>query len=119
MSIKSHVDELDQVQAEIKRNNQRNALLRARAKELEVNIGDYLASKGQPGLKYKGRAILLQNSEKRNAKSRKDKASSVVSLLQEAGIGNPEEFYARLVDVQKKDPIPQTKIKFTKIKGEY
>ena len=65
MSIKAYVEELDQVQAEVKRNNARNKLLRSRVKELEGDIGDYLTSKGQHGLKYKGQAILVQNREKR------------------------------------------------------
>ena len=116
-TIKSYVDELEQIQEEIKRNSKRNSILRVRAKELEYNISEYLASKGQHGLKYKGRAILVQNREKRQTKNRKDKETSVVSLLQEAGVDDAEELYTRLVDVQKKDPVAETKIKFTKLKN--
>ena len=118
MSIKAYVDELEQIQEEIKRNNKRNALLRVRVKELELNIRDYLDSKGQHGLKYKGKAILVQNKEKRGTKSRKEKESSAVSLLQEAGVDDAQEFYAKMLDAQKKDPVSETRIKFTKLKGE-
>ena len=118
MSIKAYVDELDQIQDEIKRNNKRNALLRGRARELERNISDYLAAKGQHGLKYRGRAILVQSKEKRGTKSRKEKESSVISLLQEAGIDDAQELYTKLLDVQKKDPVSETKIKFTKLKRD-
>ena len=117
MSIKAYVDELEQVQEEIKRNNKRNALLRVRVRELEASISEYLTAKGQHGLKYKGRAILVQSGEKRGTKSKKEKESSIMSLLNESGIEDPDEFYAKLIDVQKKDPVVQTKIKFTRLKG--
>ena len=40
MSIKSYVDELEQIQNQIKRNNENNRLLRKRSTELEANITD-------------------------------------------------------------------------------
>jgi hypothetical protein len=116
MSIKAYVDELARVQTEIRRNNDRNRLLRARVKELELNIGEYLSSKGQPGLKYNGQAILLQSQEKRTIKKKKDKESSVITLLGEMGVDNPESAYSRIVDVQRNDPISETKLKFTRLK---
>ena len=46
MSIKSYVDELEEIQHEIKRNNIKNVQLRQRIKELEINIKNYLNEKG-------------------------------------------------------------------------
>ena len=60
MSIKSYVDELEEIQHEIKRNNIKIVQLRQRIKELEANIKTYLNEKGQPGLKYKGKAIIIE-----------------------------------------------------------
>lgn len=115
MSIKGYVDELEQIQVEIKHNNARNKILRQRAKELEMNIADYLEEKGQHGLKYKGRAIMVESKETRPAKKKKEKEADVITLLGELGVFEPEQAYVRLLDVQKGVPVPQQKIKFKKL----
>ncbi len=115
MSIKCYVDELEQLQAEIKRNNVSNRGLRVRVQELETIITEYLAQKGQHGLKYKGRAIVLENKERRPPKKKKEKEADIISLLEELGVDDPNEAYTRLQDVQKGDPIEQQKIKFRKL----
>ena len=66
MSIKLQVDELELIQHEIKKNNARNKTLKARAKELEAYISEYMELHGQHGLKYRGRAILLDKKPKRS-----------------------------------------------------
>ena len=115
MSIKGYVDELEQINLEIKRNNIRNKALRQRAKELESNISLYLAEKGQQGLKYKGRAIIMENKEKRQVKPKKEKQSSIISLLEEWGVTDTSEALTRLEDVQKRSPVEHQKIKFKKL----
>lgn len=115
MSIKNYVDELEQIQAEIKRNNTRNKILRNRIKDLETNIADYLSQKGQHGVKYKGRAIIVENKERRIMKSKKQKEIDTISLFEELGIDNPQDAYSRLQETQRGDPIEQQKIKFKKI----
>jgi hypothetical protein len=119
MSIKTYVDELEQIHIEIKRNNTRNKLLRTRAKELESNITDYLTEKGQHGLKYKGRAIIIENKERRPAKKKKQKEIDIISLLQQLGVENPQEAYNLLQDTQKGETIEEQKIKFKKIPNLY
>lgn len=115
MSIKGYVDELELIQTEIKRNNGRNKVLRARIKELEANITDYLSAKGQQGVKYKGRAIVLETKERHPAKKKKQKEEDIISLFEELGIANPNDAYTRLKGVQKGDPVEQQKIKFKKL----
>jgi len=115
MSIKSYVDELEQIQTEIKHNNLRNRGLRQRAKELEANISLYLAGKGQHGLKYKGRAIVLESKEKRPTKKKKDKEASIISLLEEWGLHDTENAYKNLLEVQKEEAVEEQKIKFKKL----
>ena len=43
-------------------------MLRKRARELETNIAGYLESKEQTGLKYNGKAIILEQKEKFSTK---------------------------------------------------
>lgn len=115
MSIKSYVDELQSVHREIKLNNVRNRFLRQRAKELEFNITEYLAEKGQYGLKYQGRALIVENKEKRLRKKKKEKENDIISFFQDLGINDPEEAYKRLQETQRGEQIEEKKIKFKKI----
>ena len=115
MSIKSYVDELEQIQHQIKRNNENNRSLRKRSTELEANITEYLAQKGQHGLKYNGRAIVIENKERHPPKKKKQKDADIISVLQEFGISDPNEAYNRIKEAQKGAPIEQQKIKFKKL----
>ena len=80
MSIKLYIDELNRVRTEIKLNNTKNKELRKRITELELNISDYLKSKGQDGLKYNGQAILIEQKEKCKVKPKKIKQALKMKL---------------------------------------
>lgn len=115
MSIKSYIDELEQLNNEIKRNNTNNRSLRARVLNVENNIKEYLDHKGQHGLKYNGKAIIMENTECRKRKKKKEKEDDVISLLMEFGIKDPKEAYKKIQETQKGIPIEQKKIKFKKL----
>jgi hypothetical protein len=115
MSIKTQIDELEKIQNEIKRNNSVNKSLRKRSIEIEDNISSYLKEKNEPGLKYNGRAIIVEEKEKRLQKSKKDKRGDVVSLLENLGLDKPGDIYDKILDVQKRSPKSERRIKVKKI----
>lgn len=115
MSIKAYVDELENIEAQIKINNQKNAALRKRMKELKTNITQFLQEKDQVGLKYKGKAIILETTEKRLAKKKKEKEESILHVLQELGIANTEEAYKMILEAQKGEPVETHNVKIKKI----
>ena len=115
MSIKAYVDELQNIQFEIKRNNIKNSNHRQRIKELETNITEYLHEKGQLGLKYQGKAIFLEQKELRPSKKKKDKEQALISFFEELGVSDPKSAYSKFQDVQKEAPIEKTTIKFRKL----
>jgi hypothetical protein len=117
MSIKGYIDELTMLNTEIKRNNARNKQLRSRVKELEMGIAEYLNSKDQLGLKYNGRAVMVEQSERRPAKKKQEKREDVISLLQEFGVGDTDKAYDRLLEVQKGDPVEYQKVKIKQLKN--
>lgn len=119
MSLKGYVDELNHINAEIKRNNLSNKKLRIRAKDLEKSIKEYLQEKNQSGLKYNGQAILVEHKEKRVNKTKKVREQDAISYLQSLGIQNPEETYLKLEDVKKGETVEETKLKFKKINNNY
>lgn len=115
MSIKSYVDELGRLNAEIKHNNIRNKDLRKRVSELELNITEYLKSKEQNGLKYNGQAIIIENKEKHSVKKKKDKHDDVTLFLRTLGIDDPEKAYQQLQDIQKGALVEHQRLTFKKI----
>jgi hypothetical protein len=115
MSIKAYVEELQNIQIEIKRNNIKNSQHRQRIKELESNITQYLNEKGQLGLKYQGKAIFLEQKELRPSKKKKDKEQALISFFEELGVSDPKSVYAKFQDAQKEAPIEKTSIKFKKL----
>ena len=115
MSIKSYVEELETIQAEIKRNNLKNLQLRQRSKKLETNIKEYLDEKGQLGLKYQGKAIIMEQKELRPSKKKKDKEEALISFLEDLGVSDPKEAYSKLIEAQKQAPVEKTSIKFKKL----
>ena len=116
MSIKGLVTELEHLNIEIKNNNAKNKNLRVRCKAIEAEIADFLQSKGQPGLKYNGKAIIMESKEKRMTKNRKSKEAAAIAYLHDIGIDNPEDVYAKLQDVQKGEPIETTSIKLKNLR---
>jgi len=117
MSIKGSIDELERIKTEIARNNAQNRALRRRAHTLESQISEYLQSKSQAGVKYKGRAIILETTERRGRKTKADKKRDGVAFLRELGVEDPQRAYIELLDVQKGDATEHHKLKFKKING--
>ena len=117
MSIKGYIDELTMLNTEIKRNNARNKQLRTRVKELEMGIAEYLNSKDQLGLKYNGRAVMVEQSERRPAKKKQEKREDIITLLKDFGVSDTEKAYDRLLEAQKGDPIEYQKVKIKQLKN--
>lgn len=116
MSIKGYVEELNSVNIEIKNNNIKNKTLRKRAKELENNISEYLNSKEQNGLKYNGKAIILEQKEKFTTKNKKEKQDDIKLLFKSLGVSDPDYAYEKLLETQKGELISQNKLVFKNIK---
>jgi ABC-type oligopeptide transport system ATPase subunit len=118
MSIKGFVEELEKIETEIKINNKKNATLRKRVKEIKENIAQFLREKDQVGLKHNGRAIIMETTEKRIPKKKKEKEASVLSLLEELGIDEPDKAYQQLLEVQKGEAVEKHNIKIKKLQSE-
>jgi len=116
MSIKHYIDELSKIKAEIKYNNEKNKTLRKRASELENSISEYLKAKQQEGLKYNGKAIIMEKKDKYSFKPKKDKKTDSILFLQGLGVENPEKAYEDLINCQKGDLFLSEKLSFKNIK---
>ena len=88
------------------------AQLSKRAKELEIDITNFLSEKQQIGLKYNGNAITIEKKFVASRKRKKEKDNDIINLFSRLGIHNPEKAYAMLKEVQKGDTVEKTKLKF-------
>ena len=68
MSIKSDVQELESIRVEIKLINDKKRKLKEKEREVENRITEYLKLNQHPGVKHQGRAIILEQKEKRASK---------------------------------------------------
>ena len=116
MTIQSKVNELNAIKNELKILGKRGKVLRKRLKVLEKEITDYLESKDQPGMKYKGLAIIKEVVTKRPAKNKKDTKNDIMDILYKNGVDNCEQVYKDLIDAKKGDPQETLKLKIKKYK---
>lgn len=91
MSLKSSIQELKNIEAEIKRLSSRLKLLRRQKNKVENSVANQLNAKNQPGVKYNGSAILVQKKEKRVRKNKKEKNLDILNVLISHGITNPKQ----------------------------
>ena len=121
MSIQGKVNELNSIKSELKSLRERGAVLRKQVKIIEEEIDAYLDAKDQPGLKYKGTAIIREFATKRRVKKKADARADAIEILNRRGIRSPEKVFDEMMDARHGSPTEQKKLKFKKIKkkGEY
>lgn len=117
MSIKGDVNELKQINAEIKRLSARTRNLRSQAAEVEQRIINYLNEKEQPGLKYSGTAIVVESKPKRMAKKKTEREEDAIRILRDHGVHNANDVLEELLEARRGDPVEHQRIKIKKLQG--
>lgn len=116
--IKSNFNELNQINTEIKRISEVLRRLRARAKEVEQNILQYLESKEQEGVKYDGTVVLVESKTKRVSKKKKEVEEDSINVLREHGIENPERVLQEILEARRGEAVQNQKLKIKKLKNK-
>jgi len=115
MSIKLDLNELAQINNEIKRLQGNIRTLRKRANELSESTINYLKEKDQPGVKYNGTAIIIETKSKRESKSNKDRENDALKILEEEGISNASKVLNDILEARKGNLTDIQKIKIKKL----
>jgi hypothetical protein len=115
MSIQERIRTLTEINKEIARLSKELSSLRKKAKEVNDGITQYILSKDQPGLKYDGKAFIVNKETKPVAKPKKSKEESYIQIIENYGIENPKDFLNELLKAGKEDK-EVTKLKIQKIK---
>jgi hypothetical protein len=116
MSIQGKVNELNSIKTELKNLRDRGSVLRKKAKDIEEDIEKYLDMKDQPGLKYKGTAIIREMTMKRLMKKKADARTDAIYVLEKYGVEDPSKVFDEVMDARKGDPTEKSKLKFKKYK---
>jgi len=116
MSIKGDVNELKNINTEIKQLTARTRSLRQKAKSAEARILNYLKEKEQPGVKYNGTAVVIETKTKRASKKAKDREGDALQVLKDHGIHNARDVLDEILEARKGESVPNHKIKIKKLK---
>ena len=116
MNIQASVNELQNLNIELKRIKNNASDLRKKIKIVETNIMEYLKEKQQPGVKYQNTAILIENKSKRTSKPKKDREEDALRILEECGISDSKNILDQILDARKGEEVEINKLKIKKIK---
>lgn len=115
--IQSNVQELRNINIEIKNLQARIKQLRNRSTAIEKDILTYLNEKEQPGVKFQNTAIIIENKAKSIKKNNKDVEKLQVELLRDSGVSNAEEVLKKMSEIKKGDAIQMQKLKIQNFKA--
>lgn len=116
MSVRSSIQEISKIKAEIKRNLAKNRELRKRLKVLDKSVLDYLDKRQQPGVKWNGQAIYKETKMSTSRKKKLEKEEDSLDILRNYGIKNPKKALQKILDARKGECVEKTTLKFRKFK---
>jgi hypothetical protein len=116
MSIQNYVNELKDINTEIKRLKGVTSDLKKRSIQIEKNIISYLNEKNIPGVKDKDTAIIIENKKKRISVSKKNAEQESIKILESHGIMNAKNVLNEILEARKGNNIEMQKVKVTDIK---
>jgi hypothetical protein len=115
-SITSSLNELKDINSELKRLRIQVRKLNIRREIVEKEIKDFLDSKDQPGIKYQGMAIIPEEKETYKAKGKKQKEEDIKTLFRNYGVDDENEAFRDLMKTMKGSPTQKFKLKIKPIK---
>jgi len=118
MSIQNYVNELKEINTEIKRLKGVTTNLKKRSMLIEKNIISYLNEKNIPGVKDKDTAIIIENKKKRINVSKKSAEQESIKILESHGIMNAKNVLNEILEARKGNNIEMQKVKVTDIKNK-
>ena len=111
MSVSAQLNELEEINKELKLLNDSVKKLRNRKKIIEENISKYLENNKKPGFRYKGKTITIQTKETRIRRSKQDKEIIGKEILKNSGVDNSEKVYQQIINSMKGSPTQVNTIK--------
>jgi hypothetical protein len=108
--------ELKDITTEVLNKTKEMSKLRYRKKQIEEQLCKFFDEKNQPGVKYKGVAVLAEESTTRARKKKIEKESDCISILKKNNVNNPEKIYKEMLEKMKGDEIIKKKVRIQTVK---
>lgn len=99
--IASFITELKNINIEIKNRKEQLFKFKKRKEEIEKTIQDFLVEKDQPGVKYNGTAVVLEEKIRRIRKSKEEKNNDCINVLKHYNISNADKIYNEIISASK------------------
>ncbi len=114
--IASYVTELKEITNEVNIRKLELSKLTKRKKDLEDKIVKFLDEKNQPGVKYKGVAVVAEEKTKRKPKKKTQKIEDCISVLRGHNVHNPERILKDIFETIKGDEVETKSIKLKEVR---
>ena len=115
-AIQNYVQELKEINTEIKRLKSITSELKKKSAQIEKNIIAYLNEKDIPGVKDLEVAIIIENKKKRINVSKKNAEQESIKILEAHGISNAKNVLNEILEARRGNNIELQKVKVTEIK---
>ena len=115
-SIQSDINELNSIEKELKRLGEISRKLRKQKKDVEDRIIQYLKFKNQPGVKFGGNALVLEEKTRKVSRKKKEYENVSLRILRENGVNNAEEVFNELLKAKIHNESSISKLKMKKLK---
>ena len=114
MSFQSDLDELNNLNLEIKRLMNSIKDYRKQKNVIEKRIIEYLKSQGTGGVKYNNQAILLETKNTRSKVKKNEKTDNILIVLKKHNVNVSENVVKEIIDAQKGKEVKNDKLKIVK-----
>lgn len=105
MSSESYVREINNLDAELKRCNDRAKMLREKKQKVRLNLYNYMVRHNLTQVQNGDKVITIEQCKppkpRTKVKPKKQRISEALELFRSVGIPNPEEFYSEFESTQK------------------
>ena len=108
--------ELKEITTEITNKTKEMSKLKHIKKKIEEDLCKFFDEKNQPGVKYKGVAVVAEDSTTRTRKKKVEKESDCISILKKNNVNNPEKIYKEILDKMKGDEVTKKKVRIQSVK---
>jgi hypothetical protein len=108
--------ELKEITTELSNKSKEMSKLKNRKKQIEEQLCKFFVEKNQPGVKYKGVAVIAEDETTRARKKKIEKESDCISILKKNNVNNPEKIYKEILDKMKGDEITKKKVRIQSVK---
>jgi regulator of sigma D len=107
--------ELKELTNEIATRSKELTKLRKRKAKIDEQLCKFFDEKKQPGVKYKGVAVIAEDTKATVRKKKSEKEDACISLLKNYNVRDAEKIYKELVDKMKGETVSKKKIKISNV----